>query len=56
VKEGRSTFKLWRSNIYKEEENYIIPATSGLSDDLYTRQCGTRVSDTRHDTRIVWIW
>jgi hypothetical protein len=45
--------------------NYIIPATSaGMSatltsirlNDVYTRQCGTRVSDTRYDSRIGWIW
>jgi hypothetical protein len=40
-----------------EEEEIISfqPHQAGL-DGLYTRQCGTRVSDTRYDNRISWIW
>jgi hypothetical protein len=40
----------------RRRRNCIIPAISGRSDDLYTRQHETCVFDTKYDSRLGWIW
>jgi hypothetical protein len=47
---------IYADSMVRRRRNKINPATSGRLDDLFTRQCGTRVSDTRCDSRIGWIW